>query len=209
MPTPSINRRQMLAASAAGSAAMCWSCRLPAAQGVAPLSFVIVSDTHLGRRDNESAERNWRKAIDEINKQPGELILHLGDVVDSGRKAQYPVYAESRKLLNKPIHETPGNHDPTDLFNRHVVERTDRSVDYGGIRFVLFDNAHRDSHDGFITPEQNQWVARQCDEARQENLKVVICCHVPIHTNKPPDRAWYVKPGNGQTEFLRNAAASF
>lgn len=62
-------------------------------------------------------------------------------------------------------------------------------------------NAHRDSHNGFITAEQNAWIAEQCDEAAKMNFKVVICCHVPIHTNKSPDRGWYVKPDDGQKEF--------
>ena len=105
-----MNRRQVLASGGAGAAVFCWSFHLPAAEDVKPLSFIIVSDTHLGRKDNKAAERNWRKAIDEINKQPGEFLLHLGDVVDSGREAQYPIYAQTRKLLKKPIHEIPGNH---------------------------------------------------------------------------------------------------
>ena len=91
MQTPLLSRRRMLAASTAGAAASCWSYRVPAADDVDPLSFVIVSDTHLGRNNNESAERNWRKAVGEINKRPGAFVIHLGDVVDSGREAQYPI----------------------------------------------------------------------------------------------------------------------
>ena len=201
METRLIDRRQVLMAGAAGGAAWCWSQRLAAADDLDPLSFIVVSDTHLGRKDNDYSEKNWRKAIAEINAQPGQFVLHLGDVVDSGREAQYPIYAETRKSLNKPIHEIPGNHDPADLFQKYVVEQTDRSVDYGGVRFVLFNNAHRDSHDGFITTRQIAWLADQCDEAAQKELRIVICCHVPIHANRHPDRGWYVKPSNGQNEF--------
>ena len=197
----SMNRRQMLATGVAAGASLQCTYRLAAAEDVKPLSFVIVSDTHLGRKDSEYSEKNWRQAIEEINHQPGQFILHLGDVVDSGREAQYPIYAETRQQLTKPIHEIPGNHDPVDLFTQHVAEKTDRSVDCGGIRFVLFNNAHRDSHNGFISAAQNAWVARQCEEAARENLKVVICCHVPIHSNRNPDRGWYVKPVDGQQEF--------
>lgn len=196
-----LSRREVLANSVAGTAALCWSQYVDAAGDLEPLSFVIVSDTHLGRKDNDSSERNWRKAIAEINDQPGEFVLHLGDVVDSGRESQYPIYAETRKLLNKPIHEIPGNHDPVDLFRTHVVEQVDRSIDYGGVRFVLFNNAHRDSHDGFITEEQITWLSQQCENAASQGLKIVICCHVPIHANKHPDRGWYVKPADGQRAF--------
>ena len=139
--------------TAPGAVFLC-SRSLPAAKGVAPLRFVIVSDTHLGRKDNQSAERNWRKAISEINATDAEFVLHLGDVVDRGREAQYSVYTESRELLKKPIHEIPGNHDPVDLFERHIVRPIDRFVDYGGVRFLLFNNSRRDSHDGFISTRQ-------------------------------------------------------
>lgn len=196
-----INRRQMLATSVVGSSMLDWSRHVPAAEKLDTVSFVIVSDTHLGRKESASPERNWRKAIAEINAQPGQLVLHLGDIIDSGRKEQYPIYAETRKLLNKPIHEVPGNHDPTDLFTSYISKHTDRSVDYRGIRFVLFNNTHRDSHDGFISSEQIEWLEQQCREAAQRALKVVMCCHIPIHSNKHPDRGWYVKPSSGQNEF--------
>ncbi|WP_298858992.1 metallophosphoesterase [uncultured Gimesia sp.] len=196
-----LNRRQMLATSAVGGAAMFWSQRVSAADDLNKLSFVVVSDTHLGRKNNQSSEKQWRAAIAEINKQPGQFVLHLGDVVDSGREEQYPIYVETRKALNKPIHEIPGNHDPNDLFQKYVTKQTDRFVDYGGVRFILFDNAHRDSHDGFITSEQIDWLKTQCADATLKKLKIVMCCHVPIHSNKNPDRGWYVKPSNGQKAF--------
>lgn len=195
------SRRQLLQAGVACGTALSWSQRLPAADELSPLQFIIVSDTHLGRNDNDRSERQWRQAITEINRQPGQFVLHLGDVIDKGRKPQYPIYAESRQLLNKPIHEIPGNHDPTDLFRQHVVQKIDRSHDYGDVRFILFNNAHRDSHDGFITDDQITWLKQQCADAAAMDLKVVICCHVPIHSNKNPDRGWYVKPANGQKAF--------
>jgi len=200
-----INRRQLLVSSAAGAAVFSWSStltyRLPAAESVEPLSFVIVTDTHLGRNDNDYSLKNWRKSIAEINELPGAFVLHLGDVVDGGRAAQYPIYVESRKALAKPIHEIPGNHDPVELFTKHVAPKTDRSFDVGHVRFVLFNNAHRDSHDGFIATAQLKWLEAQFAEAATKDLKIVVCCHVPIHSNKSPDRGWYVKPENGQKAF--------
>src|SRR5687768_3164100 len=26
----------------------------------------------------------------------------------------------------------------------------------------------------------------------------ILCCHVPVHTNRHPDRGWHVKPADGQ-----------
>ena len=201
MPDSSPTNRRTFIITAAASSTLAYSYSLPAAEKLKQTKFIIVSDTHLGRKDNAAAERNWRQAISEINALPGQFVLHLGDVVDAGRAEQYPIYEATRKLLNKPIHEIPGNHDPVELFRKHVANEIDRHVDYNGIRFLLFNNAHRDSHDGFITPQQVDWLAGQLRDAQQQQFKVVICCHVPIHANKHPDRGWYVKPADGQGSF--------
>lgn len=74
-------------------------------------------------------------------------------------------------------------------------------MDYGGDRFVLFNNTHCDAHNGFITTEQNAWVAAQCKEAAELHVKIVIYCHVPIHINRHPDRGWYVDPADQQQAF--------
>ncbi len=195
-----LGRRDLLAA--AGSVLIC-STRIPAAEKLAPISFAVVTDTHLGRKDNLAAERNWKKAILEINESPSQFVLHLGDVVDQGREEQYTVYQKSLALLKKPIHEIPGNHDSPKLFAKHVVEKTDRSVDYGKVRFVLCNNSRRDSHDGFISKTQIDWLKTTFENSRKEKRKIVVCCHVPIHSNKHPDRGWYVKPDNGQAEIYK------
>jgi 3',5'-cyclic AMP phosphodiesterase CpdA len=195
----SLDRRSFLA----GTAGALWLGSFPvrAAEGLDEFTFVIVSDTHLGRKDSKTPERQWKQAIVEINDGPGDFVLHLGDVVDSGREPQYPLYAELRKTLAKPIHEVPGNHDPVEFFKKHIVAPIDRSFDHGGVRFILFNNSHRDSHLGFITPEQIAWLDKQCAGAKEKDLKIVVACHVPIHFNTVPDRAWYVKPADGQTAF--------
>jgi 3',5'-cyclic AMP phosphodiesterase CpdA len=194
----SLDRRTLLRAAAA-LPALTVSRRLFAAEGLPALRFVIVSDTHLGKGDSASPGRNWSRAIDEINGLPGEFVLHLGDVVDSGREPYYPQYAESRAKLKKPIHEIPGNHDPDDLFRKYVAAEIDRSFDSGSVRFVLLGNAHRDSHLGFVTSSQLAWLAEQFADAAKKDLRIVFCSHVPAHTNAHPDRGWHVKPADGQT----------
>ncbi len=177
--------------------------QLSAADDLAEFSFVIVSDTHLGRQDKPTAERQWRQAIAEINAAPGDFVLHLGDVVDAGRPAQYPIYVDSRKELRKPIHEVPGNHDPHDLFTQYIRAPIDASFDHAGVRFLLMGNSHVDSHLGFISPRQLEWLEKECLAAAQNDLRIVLACHVPIHQNLNPDRGWYVKPEDGQTAFYK------
>ncbi len=165
------------------------------------MRFIVISDTHLGRRDNDQAERQWRKTAAELKEAPGDFILHLGDVVDGGRAEQYPIYRRIRDGIGKPVHEIPGNHDPEKLFEKHIGQPADRFFERGGIRFVLLNNAHADSHDGFISEKQLAWLEAQCLKAKAMSQFVIFCLHVPIHANRHPDRGWYVKPQHGQKTF--------
>ena len=194
-----MNRRQFLASS--GVLTLPPAC--PAAAGGTPvaLSFVVVTDTHLGYKDKDGAKALWMKTAPLIASAGGAFVLHLGDVIDGGRVEQYPVYLEGRKLIGVPVYEIPGNHDPVDGFQQHLRRQVDMFFDHQWLRVVLINNAHRDSHEGFFTPDQLEWLGKNCDDAAAKNLGLLLCCHVPVHPNQHPDRGWFVKSGNGQAEF--------
>lgn len=195
-----LSRRAALKCGAA--ATILWPACLKAnAASRDELSFVIVTDTHLGYREQDAAAKLWQKTATEINQSPGNLVLHLGDIVDAGREEQYPLYLESRKLIERPVHEIGGNHDPDDLFRKYIRQEPSLAVDHGWLRFLLLNNAHRDSHDGFLSEEQLVWLESQCAEAKRDDRFVGICMHVPAHPNKHPDRGWYVKPESGAAAF--------
>jgi predicted phosphodiesterase len=200
-----LGRRAFLGALAAGAGSLVLrpACLRAAGRALSELSFVVVSDTHLGYRDKPAAAELWRKTAAEIEAAPGAFVLHLGDVVDGGREAQYPIYLETRKLISKPIHEVPGNHDPQALFEQYLRAPVELSFDHDWLRVLLLGNAHTDSHEGFLTEEQLAWLGAQCEDAARRDLRLLIGMHVPVHTNLNPDRGWYVKPANGQQEFYK------
>jgi calcineurin-like phosphoesterase family protein len=165
------------------------------------LSLLIISDTHLGYKDQDSAAKQWEKTAAALREAPGDLVLHLGDVVDGGREAQYPVYLNTREKIGKPVYEIPGNHDPSELFQKHLRRQIDTAIDHHWLKILLLGNAHTDSHDGFLTDEQNAWIAKQCEAAAQAGQFVIVCMHVPAHANDHPDRGWYVHPDAGQTKL--------
>jgi len=205
-PVPSTTRRrftQTLAGASASLMTIDFRDSLNAAQSFPAwpdFEFIIISDTHIGR-NKTSAEKQWTKCAAGLREARGDFILHLGDVVNQGVVEQYPIYKKIRDTIGKQVHEIPGNHDPLTDFERQLGIRADRSFDHGGVRFVLFNNSRTDSHDGFISEQQIDWLTDQFESAAAEGLRIVVCAHVPIHTNRPPDRAWYVKPENGQTAF--------
>jgi 3',5'-cyclic AMP phosphodiesterase CpdA len=99
------------------------------------------------------------------------------------------------------VHEIPGNHDPLDGFQKHIRQEIDTVVEHEWLRILMINNARRDSHFGFITAEQIEWLTKQCELAAQKDQLILFAMHVPVHTNQKPDRGWYVKPENGQESF--------
>lgn len=164
-------------------------------------SFLVVTDTHLGRNDDPAAIEQWKKTAAELGKASGDLILHLGDIVDGGRESQYAIYKEIRDAIKKPVHEIPGNHDPQELFERHIRKPIDKAVDLDWLRFLLLGNTRLDSHDGFLSASQLVWIDEQCAEAAVKGQFIILCMHVPAHANSHPDRGWYIKPADGQKTF--------
>ncbi len=176
-------------------------CLLSAESPMRKLSFAVVTDTHIGRQQKNTAAKQWEKTAAEIAKSSAEIVMHLGDVVDSRQEDQYPIYLETRKTIPQPIHEIPGNHDPAELFEKYLRKPIDTTVDHHWLRFVLLNDSRTDSHDGFLSKKQLGWIKEQCEQAERDKKFLAFCMHVPVHFNRPPDRAWYVKPKEGQTEF--------
>ena len=196
-----MKRRHFLRTAAASAAPLVLYPKALMAAPRSELSFIVVTDTHVGYEQKEAAEQLWHRTAESIAKQPGTFVLHLGDVVDNGHAEQYPKYLAARKLIGKPVHEIPGNHDPVEDFKKHIRQEIDTAVEHDWLRVLMINNAHRDSHDGFITAGQIEWLSQQCEIAMQKDQLILFAMHVPVHTNEKPDRGWYVKPAVGQTAF--------
>ncbi|MBT4726309.1 MAG: hypothetical protein HON92_05985 [Planctomycetaceae bacterium] len=202
MKTAMITRRKLLS-TIAGGATLAFSpaCLANSKRPLSKLSFLVASDTHLGYKNSTSAEKRWIQAAAELKSATGDLVLHLGDIVDGGREEQYAVYLREREKIGKPVYEIPGNHDPLKLFRKHIRKQVDVTVDHEWLKLLLVSNARTDSHDGFLTDEQLLWIESECVAAAKQKRYVILCLHVPVHSNRHPDRGWYVKPANGQGEL--------
>lgn len=174
---------------------------LAASPAVPEFSFVVVSDTHLGRDDREDAAVLWKKTAGEIEKTAGDFVLHLGDVVDAGREPQYAVYKYIRKTITKPVYEIPGNHDRPEHFARHIREAVDTHFDHRGVRFLLLNDSRYGDIDGYLTENQLRWLGRQMDDAASRGLWMVLCLHVTAHDNRLPEAGAFMKPAGGQKEL--------
>jgi 3',5'-cyclic AMP phosphodiesterase CpdA len=200
-----IPRRAALSAIGAGIAGFIpWPNAVLAHESTIPdYSFIVVSDTHLGRDDKNDAADMWQKTAQEFDSAAGDFVLHLGDVVDGGREKQYGIYKDIRRTIRIPVHEIPGNHDQASHFTRHFREKIDTSFEHQGVRFVLMNNSRFKDPSGFVTADQLKWLQQQCDDAASKNLFIILAMHVPIHDNRGPDPGFYVKPADGQAALYK------
>ncbi|HUE70453.1 MAG TPA: metallophosphoesterase [Pirellulaceae bacterium] len=90
----------------------------------------MVSDTHLGYKDQPAAEALWKRTAGELATTDEAFVLHTGDVVDGGRESQYPLYVAARETIGKRVYEIPGNHDPQPLFEKYISSPVDRAVEH-------------------------------------------------------------------------------
>ncbi len=167
----------------------------------APFSFALASDTHLGRQSGDS--KLWAQAVEEINASEAKFTLVCGDLVNNGELAQNePRYGEWLKIASKlkqPYIAVPGNHDPRELFTKHIHKDLSRTSDLNGIRIISFANARnnldKDNHDGVVTPDQLKWSEDQLKSAPGKGKNVILLAHVVFHEAKNPDQDWYIKEG--------------
>ena len=198
-----LTRRAFLAASGATGVAMVLEHGAAGAvrkAGQGRLRLAIVADTHLGKTGFEDPAEGLRRAVDEINAAGVLMTIVLGDLVDTGNEheALYPQWMKMAGGLKQPFFAVPGNHDPPDLFRKHVSPTIDHSVALAGWRFVFLEDTRGDSHDGAVTDAQVAWLAAQAADARASGQRVILCTHVARHPNETPDMGWYVRTGAGK-----------
>lgn len=194
-------RREFTIALGATGASLCLPHAARAAAGRKRFEFAIIADSHIQARNQEM--RALTTAVDEINASEAAFTVCLGDLVNVGadNPDRYPEWRAAVDRLSKPWHAVPGNHDPVELFRKHVQDKTDFTVDADGVRLVLFQNSRTDSHKGFLTPEQLPWIDAAVAEADAAGRRSILCCHVPAHRNVSPDRGYFLDDANGGTEF--------
>ncbi len=131
-----ISRREFLPI-AAGSTALVLRPQCLRAEGDRKkLSFIVVTDTHLGYRDKDSALRQWDLTAEELATAEGDIVLHLGDLVDQGREEKYLQYIKIRYAICKPVYEIPCNHDPYELFHKYIRPKIVHDSDCHWLRSI-------------------------------------------------------------------------
>lgn len=75
----------------------------------APLTFVHLSDTHVG---NSTGAEDLRRTVKDINENPSlQFVVITGDITEFGADAEIELAKQILDSLNKPWYIIPGNHD--------------------------------------------------------------------------------------------------
>jgi hypothetical protein len=166
----------------------------PPVSGVAPFTFVQISDSHVGfkKAANPDVIATLRETIAKIKALPTQpdFIVHTGDITHLATPEQFDTAQQVLSELNLPIHYIPGEHDIVDGHNaRPYVERFAPnaqgegwySFDVKGVHFVALVNVLQfvDSGTGRLGPDQLAWLAADLAPLRS-STPIVLLSHFPL-----------------------------
>jgi len=168
-----------------------------AAAGSGALSFVQISDSHIGfakeaNPDTAGTLRDALAKIDAMANRP-DFVVHTGDVTHLAKPAEFDLAQQILGGLKAgPIHFVPGEHDVLDdspgaLFRERFAKGTRGagwySFDQGGVHFVALVNVVDLQAGGFgyLGADQLAWLADDL-KSRGASTPIVVLAHMPLWT---------------------------
>jgi hypothetical protein len=125
--------------------------------------FAQISDTHIGRSSQQSA--NLYDAVALLNDGITDFVLFTGDLTDRGELEHYSLFKEITSNLTMPFYCVPGDNDVVDTalaggtLERYREQLGDDyySFDFDGITFIGINNTSVLSLD----PVQRLWLEEE------------------------------------------------
>ncbi len=160
----------------------------------APLSFVQISDTHIGfsKAANPDPVATLRETVTRIKALPTkpDFVVHTGDVTHLATPAQFDLAQQVFQELGVPVFAIPGEHDIVDGSDpRPFLDRFGkgsqgdgwRSFDAGGAHFVLLNNVTTLGEMGMGTLGRAQLDWLKADLAPlPASTPIVVLSHFPL-----------------------------
>ncbi|SEB19400.1 metallophosphoesterase [Variovorax sp. YR216] len=168
----------------------------PAAASRDALTFVQISDTHIGFRKeaNPDVVGSLRHAIAEINALPQApaFVVHTGDVSHLSKPEEF---GSAKEILTEirvdRVHTVPGEHDTIDdgvngylkFFDHDGKGRAWYSFDQSGVHFIGLTNTlnFKAGMLAGLGDEQLAWVKRDLAGVSR-STPVVVLAHIPLWT---------------------------
>src|ERR1700681_2692338 len=169
---------------------------IPAMAPTNALTFVQISDTHIGFRKeaNPDVVGSLRRAIADINALPQmpAFVVHTGDVSHLSKPEEF---GQAREVLQEiradRVHTIPGEHDTIDdgvtgylkFFDHDGHGKAWYSFDQGGVHFIGLNNVlnFKVGTMAALGDEQIRWM--KSDLAHVSNsTPIVVLGHIPLWT---------------------------
>jgi len=160
------------------------------------LSFVQISDTHIGFRKeaNPDVAGSLRHAIAEINALPQvpAFVVHTGDVSHLSKPEEF---GKARELLQEfrvdRVHTIPGEHDTIDegvngylkFFDHDSNGKSWYSFEQGGVHFIALNNVinFKAGTMASLGDEQIGWMKNDLASVT-DSTPIVVLAHIPLWT---------------------------
>ncbi|WP_431273371.1 metallophosphoesterase family protein [Variovorax ureilyticus] len=160
------------------------------------LTFVQISDTHIGfrREANPDVVGSLRHAIADINALPlaPAFVVHTGDVSHLSKPEEF---GNAREILKEirvdRVHTVPGEHDTIDdgvngylkFFDHDGKGRAWYSFDQGGVHFIGLTNTlnFKAGMLAGLGDEQLAWVKSDLAGVSR-STPIVVMAHIPLWT---------------------------
>lgn len=152
-----------------------------------------ISDTHLcaggrplyGRIDTAGLLARAVQRIEDLRPAP-DCVLLTGDLVNSGKPAEYRALREILVPLARPLYVLPGNHDAREAFRRAFADHAylggedgflHYEVDLGPARLIALDTVVPGEDSGLLCEARLGWLERRLEEGR--GRPTLIAMHHP------------------------------
>lgn len=151
-----------------------------------------LSDCHIATPDDDFAAlyhpaRRLDDAIRHVNESLNrpDLVFLTGDLVNSGRAAEYAILRDLVARFEMPVYLLPGNHDSCvelrAAFPDHSYLPAEGPLNYvvegWPLKLICLDTNIPGRPQGFLTEETLAWL--EAELARESTRRVVIFMHHP------------------------------
>jgi Icc protein len=165
----------------------------PAASAAGELSFVQISDSHMGfnKPANPDVAGTLKAAVDKINALPAppEFLLHTGDISHLSKPEEFDNVDQILKSTGKDVFFVPGEHDVLNDDGKQFLERYGkgsqgsgwRSFDKKGVHFIGLVNVMNLKAGGLGTlgHEQLEWLEDDVKHLKS-STPIVVYAHIPL-----------------------------
>jgi len=179
------------------------SCKVGNSQGQklsnsATLSFVQISDTHLGfdKPANTHVTESFTQAINAINSlpTPPAFVVHTGDITHLSKPAEFDQAKQILSQLKVPLFTLPGEHDTigdrgktySEAFSQKDKKEGLQLWDHSGVHFISLTNVLEfgDTGKGKLGQAQLDVLSKDL-AAQKQDTPLLVFSHIPLYDLYP------------------------